>query len=99
MVTNPEYNIVLTYWKIHLYLKCSVTNFDVLPDNDSDTWHIIYKVVCSSPFTWCGILKYCFYWPPFTRMENNLNKYNKSGKIVFPADFFHVTFCSDRTEL
>ena len=47
-MTNPEYNIVLTYCTIHFYLKFSVTNFDVVPDSDSGTWHIIYKAVCSS---------------------------------------------------
>ena len=46
-MTNTEYtsNIALSYCKIHLYLKFLVTNFDVVPDSDSGTWHIIYKAV------------------------------------------------------
>jgi len=62
-MNNPEYKIVLTYCKIHFYLKFSVTNYDVVPDSDSGTWHIIYKVVCSSPVTLHNIMMYCFYWP------------------------------------
>jgi len=30
-MTNPEYNIVLTYCKIHFYLKFSLTNINVVP--------------------------------------------------------------------
>jgi hypothetical protein len=48
---NPEYNTVLSYCKIHLNLKFSVTNFNVLRDSDSGTWHIVYKAVSSSPIT------------------------------------------------
>jgi hypothetical protein len=42
-MANTEYtsNIVLSYCKIHLYLKFSVTNIVVVPDSDSGTWHII----------------------------------------------------------
>jgi len=63
MFTYPEYIIVLTYCKINLYLNFPVTNIDVVPDSDSGTWHIIYKVVCSSPVTLHDILMYCFYCP------------------------------------
>jgi len=62
-MTNNEYTIVLIYKKFRLYLKFSITNYDVVPDSDSGTWHIIYKAVCSSAVTWHDRLMYCFYWP------------------------------------
>ena len=68
MLTNPEYNIVLTYCFNHLSLEVSVTNYAV-PDSDSDNWHIIYSAACSSAEAQRDMLMYCFYWPPFTRME------------------------------
>jgi hypothetical protein len=40
MMTNTEYNIVLTYWKFHLNLKFSFTNFDVVPGIDSGMYDI-----------------------------------------------------------
>ena len=43
-MTNTEYNIVLSYCKFHVYLKFSVTNFDVVTDSDSGTWHIVQGV-------------------------------------------------------
>jgi hypothetical protein len=56
MITNPEYNNVLTYWGINLNLKFEGANFYVVPDSDSGTWQIVYKAVCSSPVTWQDIL-------------------------------------------
>jgi len=50
-MTNPKYNIVLTSKKINLFLKFSVTNFDVVLDSDSGTWYITYKAVRSSSVT------------------------------------------------
>ena len=40
-MTSTEYNIVLTYCKIHMYLKIPVTNFDVVPYSESGTLEII----------------------------------------------------------
>lgn len=57
---NFEYNTVLIFYKIHSYLKFSVTNFDVVPDSDGGTCHVIYKSLCFSPVTVHIILKYCF---------------------------------------
>jgi hypothetical protein len=51
MMTNLECNIVLSYCKINVYFKFSVTNFDVVPGSDIGTWHTIYKAVCSNPVT------------------------------------------------
>jgi hypothetical protein len=42
-MTNPQYNIVLIYCKINLYLKFSVTNYDV-PDSDSGTCTLYTKL-------------------------------------------------------
>jgi hypothetical protein len=50
-MSNYEFNIVLIYCIVYLNLKFSVKNFDVVPDSDSGTWHIIHKAVCSSPVT------------------------------------------------
>jgi len=40
MMTNTEYNILLSYCKFHLNLKFSFTNFDVAPDSDSDMYDV-----------------------------------------------------------
>jgi len=60
---------VLAQWhNVICWCTVSVTNCDV-PDSDSGNWHIIYSAACSSAEAQRDMLMYCFYWPPFTRME------------------------------
>ena len=77
-MTNLEYNIVLSFCRILLYLKFSVTNFDVVPDSDIDMYEDsgVAAVYCRHNFqqllqqTNTTKVTYCVcLWQPYVRLH------------------------------